>query len=404
MNKRRYFQNKVETTVTPEILNKSNKLLAKKEFCSLLNTDYEVYRTNFLKNSLTKFYGANHNANWFIEKYIQRKEINYNDKISQFNTFDTNNTSLDNENIDLNMFTTHSKNIIMEIWKKDSVDDLLEKLKEIKGFLELNTYYTNEKDNIQYFAIISVEDDTIFDEFASSLRRLTDVVLYIKPFVADKIVYNYSNINLMQVDKTNSYYLIKMYCERYNVQYQIPDASTDYYILFLRYVFNHCYYCVKQFDSVIQMVKECGTYHIRADSNSQRRLFDRKNHILINNQKFNFLENIEAGFFYKYTAKNNGFACDLCNKEFNDIEFIEGHYKKKHFDELINYDDVVLKNKRWLEFCSNIDTMVIMSVTGIGDWYIPGYVMKLDVNYTIGNNTVYDIGHIYSGEIILNKE
>lgn len=143
-----------------------------------------------------------------------------------------------------------------------------------------------------------------------------------------------------------------------NINDSINKISfLDLMIVFLRKVFNFCFYCGIEYENEKQLVTKCGISHIRSNktnTNTNTNTTDIKstNLISVTNKLISYIEkHSSSSFSLDYDSelsnrrndylKNNiqeleedKFKCKLCPKMFKGYQFINNHVLNKHSDEI----------------------------------------------------------------------
>lgn len=221
-------------------------------------------------------------------------------------------------------------------------------------------------------------------------------------FVVD--LENLSINEICLISSAKAFEIIKSLCSLNKINIETLqeeiDAAKDmneedkamHYIKLLRDKFLFCHICYKQYDNDIDMLISCSKH---SESNLNRRNID----ILCNPKDFKHLNYMnEMNELQKHmirTAEGN-FKCLECHKDFESYEFASKHIVSKHpvlFTE-INEQQTLFGN-----LIQNIDLFLLDVLEGTFIHPLPFFCK----NYISSRIVVYDLPHLFSGEIKLNK-
>lgn len=139
-----------------------------------------------------------------------------------------------------------------------------------------------------------------------------------------------------------------------NISDSINKTSfLDLMIIFLRKVFNFCFYCGVEYENEKQLVTKCGINHIRSNKTNINQI-DTKSTSLksVSNNLISYIEkHSSSSLSLDYDSelsnrrsdylKNNiheleedKFKCKLCPKMFKGFQFIKNHVLNKHSDDI----------------------------------------------------------------------
>lgn len=243
------------------------------------------------------------------------------------------------------------------------VEDDLSIFKEYKMFL---------KDNYKISILIKkslFENDINFEEVK---RFYEHIHLNFKTLVTSDI---HSDENQEMADKLSKFYNVNL-----------SDFNTKN---LCKNVFLFCTNCNMEFNSPEEFMLRCKNEC--KNKTSKRRL-----EIIKNYNDFSFIKDVPINFLLKSNIikiDESIYKCAYCEKKFESVNFIELHYKKKHADELEKRNNIY---NSFLLFIDNLDFQVLSIVDGSFD-DIPFFVKNLDEK-----RVVYDMNHVFSGEIVLD--
>lgn len=468
--KRRYYQNaNKETTIDETYLIKTFKMVTPDELRLFVNIPYETYFIEYNKKKLKTFYSKYQSFVWFQENYLTKKtkdesiQIKYNNFLEHCNesmkencaTKADNTSTLPNTSFVLptNLYLNYpKKNIIVKnIKSTDTKENILEFCSKCPGFKDLNIIIMFNKHVIQRYVIIALDDSTNVDESIYFLKESINNDYVYNPLVFDNIFCKITVLELQENDKKYVISLLQKFSKIYSSDDALfvidENASFDYNVLLLRFVFNYCFYCAKKFESSIEMVNFCGDFHFRCNNEGEennlieninkynidcaknnnfsfdkytlktnnlkinyevcqkivnlRKIFNRKNEIICMNKNFEALKPkpAEEQFFTgKHKKINNSFSCNFCEKQFETEETIKKHLHKKHNDE---YEEIKNEVANYELFLENIDTKLLCNLEGLEDWTVPAFLNYTQQEVEYKNETIYDMERIFSGEIKL---
>lgn len=164
--------------------------------------------------------------------------------------------------------------------------------------------------------------------------------------------------------------------------------------MFLIHVFLYCYFCSRFFDNEIEINLKCADYHVR-DIKVQRRIFDRKQKIILMNTDLSYLKDksLETELD-KHVIKvaDNVYKCYLCHKTFEQSVYVKKHIKNKH-KELCSDEEQNIYNFNL--FVDKIDINLRNYFNGIDNNYLPSFCVYEEEGYAVK----YDLERAFSGHI-----
>lgn len=377
-----------------------HKLLLKKEYYQLSNINYQQYKNEYYQEKILKLIQYNKQSIWFQERYF--KNETFHSKYDEFvNLIGDKVISLDGPEIDFKLLKYSNKNVLVNnIGDNIKIEEIRQFAEKCPGYESFDCALMHHKGQFQRYGIISLKEDTDVNEAIDSLRTINESTMFLEPMVFSNIRINKANMSLHKKDMIHVNKLINMYKKKYGLDFDATKNTIDYNILLLRFVFNHCYYCIKQFDSHVEMAKECGDYHVRTNSSSSRVLFDRKHMVLTQEMNLDSYVDQYAPYSRCFSLNNNReFVCSICTKVFESEVHIKSHIQKRHAEEHEKCLTLDLNDEEKNLLKKNIDTKIILIMTGLEEWIMPPMIKNMEINYTDENCIVYDMKKIFSGEI-----
>ncbi|ADM12337.1 uncharacterized protein Eint_100070 [Encephalitozoon intestinalis ATCC 50506] len=177
----------------------------------------------------------------------------------------------------------------------------------------------------------------------------------------------------------------------------LEDSSTErntakFICGALKSIFLYCYTCAHQYDDPLEMMMGCRN-HKATDTATRRREF------LANYRGFGYLhpKTKEEELNNMTTIVNeNHYKCGFCGKSFESEKFIFNHFNNKHEDEIKRIEKSIEDFKKFLQ---RIDCFMLGVIEGTDDDRIPRFILPNIKDDRI----VYDMGCVFSGEIVINK-
>lgn len=374
-------------------------LLTQLEFeLTFPDEDYSEYIQIYYKRWVYRYFDKNLNEKWFIEKFqaSSHRKQHVLDNYEEFNHFYELHIpilSVDQE-IKFRLNKIEGKYIVIENllsnYGASEVEDLFSKFNEIKSHTITQTCYKSPS-NRRVFASVCTEN---MDKLLHDLHEKTKDTMKFHTFTINKEI-KLKTIWLKQreTDLSNLKNILSMLNKQYRTNLTFESKSIDHFIIFLRMVFNYCYYCTKIYESEIEMYFDCGDFHIR-ENKMQSTIFDRKQKVLTTPKNFSHLieQTLDHELEYHVIKKSESiFSCSGCQKTFNSTDVTIQHIKNDHpyFIEKLQDEHDLFK-----KFVKNVDINFIMYLDGIDDNFLPSFAVHESESWAVK----YDLPIVYSGK------
>ena len=174
--------------------------------------------------------------------------------------------------------------------------------------------------------------------------------------------------SMYMIQKLSSYYKVEL-PDFYLEEPEFSEALLDKSILYLRSIFNFCFYCGMPFENYFEMRRDCGTLHLRKSRSSpegagkgspgssailEQRMDDfvtqlfllQESHQKISEKDFSAV--IEERLLKQHVVPQEAAEsteegqegaksrCGICSKLFRSPDFVVKHLKLKHVEEVEN--------------------------------------------------------------------
>lgn len=372
---------------------------------ALPRVDYNEYLKVFYKKKINYIYKTYENTPWFRDRYKEKTNI--------FKIRFADLTNQKEENF-------YKNNILVkEIGEDFSDKEIKELCEKCVNFKEFNLFLGLKNKHLVRNGIISIEGD--LNESYEFIKSFTgEYNLLFEPIILEENVKK-SNLKTKN-DLENVKLIIKILSDFYELTNETVNGlaflhflensakesgdELSFYVSFLRKVFLFCYYCVKQFDSFMEMNLKCGKDHIFSkeeiiDSNQQN-IFERNISLIKNYEHFlNIASEFASDFLVnemdKFIQKKDiqVFGCGLCSKDFSGLNFVRTHLNKKHSQSI---KDIQSELEFYKNLVSNFDFKLFSRISGIDLFILPDYLKKV-----LTNNQIRYSERVFSGEINVRK-
>ncbi|KRH94371.1 C2H2 Zn-finger protein [Pseudoloma neurophilia] len=399
------YNSKSLENVDLEFAIRNRKILTPIEFkLTFPNENYEEYTKLYYEEKLHRFFDRYSSEKWFNEKsdsgmsskqkildnYEEFEHLNR-EILPVLNINQVINTRLKNNDGHYLIF----KNLPPNYGIRDIIE-LLSRFEEIKDFSIAKTSFNQSYDRRVF---LTLEQNTDKTDIIEKLRLQTLDRIEIEYFeITHKIITKSSWIDQKPSDLENLRRILEILNKQYRTDIKFESDNIDHFIIFLRYVFNYCYYCTKLYDSDIEMFYDCGDYHLR-DNKVQTTIFDRKQRVLTMEKDFSFAQNqtLEKELEYHVTRESaNIFSCTQCHRNFENTKNVVEHIKIQH-------EAFARQIGRCLEsfkkFVTQIDINLLIHLDGIDNNFLPSF----SVHESEGSAVKYDLPLIYSGNLKFKK-
>ncbi|KCZ82125.1 hypothetical protein H312_00400 [Anncaliia algerae PRA339] len=370
--------------------------------------EYNEYLKTFYKKKTQLIFSKYKNSPWFIKRY-QNKKHNYKGRLTGFI-----------EHLKEDFFVNNV--LIKEI--KDEIKE--EELKDLAAkclyFKEFNEFISLKEKNQQFIrnAIISIDGD--LNESVKFLESISEGTnLEFEPIILEETSRRTSIKS--PDDLSNVKIIVKILCDNYGLTNESINGTDllkflegeaikslnefNYYLNFLRKVFLFCYYCLKQFDSYMELNLRCGVNHEFSSDCivdlSEQRIFDRNINVIKTWVNFPIImEEIKNddrdSAIDKYVIKKDAqvFGCKLCSKDFSGLHFVRLHLNKRHPECL---KDLQNEFNAFDNFLSNIDYKMFSRLSGIDIFYLPKFLNEVN-----NLNKIRYSERVFSGEIVIKRK
>ncbi|WUR04136.1 zinc finger C2H2 domain-containing protein [Vairimorpha necatrix] len=319
-----------------------NKILTKSELQKLLPMEnYAEYIKGFYRRRFIDLFNRNYDFPWFSQKYLLNKNV-----LKTWN-FDFKNSYFLINDLDLEEDPSKLASIVgyvshYPVYNNGFKLDIILELNEVRDIVdEIQSLFYNSRASV---TLIKKDDLTVKERENEDQDILSLVSAFYK----------------VEVNKNN-----------------------------LRDVFLYCANCNTQYYSDVEMIIKCG----KSCSQDSRR-----KELLKNYTDFSYMKNIHVDFILKSNIikyEENVYKCAYCEKKFESEEFIKIHYNKKHSDE------IELREKKYEEFKNFVDN-IDLRLINLAEGSLEGKPWFAKIGED--NKIVYDMNHVFSGEIILNEK
>jgi hypothetical protein len=181
--------------------------------------------------------------------------------------------------------------------------------------------------------------------------------------------------------------------ERYKQVSREEVKSAQFLCNALRDMFLYCYTCGIQYDSSLDMMISCKN-HRTGEAARRRREFLAEFRELFHPKIKTMEEELDK---MMSKVEENHYKCEFCGKAFQALEFIRNHFSNKHEEELREMEK---KISLLCKFANRVDCFMVSFITGADDEHLPRFVRSSLEDPRV----VYDMGALFSGEIVMDKE
>lgn len=378
------------------------KKLTPEEFClTFPNEDYSEYTKQYYKLKIPRFFEKYSTSKWFIEKFGKNTEKKY---LIQENFKDFKNLkdfpvlSIDSEIKNRFKDLKGDYLILNKISPEYGWEDFSYFFSKIEGIREFDITKTSYASNYDRKVIAKLSDNFNKEEIQNEMNKILPNQNKVFITISDEIIKNTISLDVIDQDLINCRKLLKILNSQFGTEILFDTSNLDEFIIFLRFVFNYCYYCSKLYDTEIEMLYDCGDYHVR-DKNVKREIFDRKYKINLMKRDLSFLfnQNIEKELekFIIITDMKE-YKCDLCSQNFKDDQIAKKHI----FDEHAAFcKDLEIKHENLQNFIKKIDFNIFSFFDGTDNNFLPMF----SVHEKEGRAVKYDLPRIYKGELNIEE-
>ena len=413
---------------------------------------FDDYKEKYEKKKFDSFYSEHFKEDWFKEKYhpiislkVRNELIIQTQKISnqfydnyksgtyknidlsfknifysnffyeKFNFNDATKENIENKSLvsytEKNYFTFDSNNntlFINQLPKNASRLDILNVAKKIPGFFLMSVSEALKSRDFNRFCWLTFDTNENCDKAINYLKdykikgefKLNPIKSQTKSndkIRISNIIINDENVKIY-IDFTDE--IIKIFKKRNsieNIDLKIDDKykNDDFYhldinLLYLRRVFNFCYFCFETYEDERNLSTKCDCCHLYINKNLNNDEYKNNNEYVENLiktskkfiEKFNknddnlnkkklheekIREKIFSELFKEVNEKQ--FDCNLCVKKFKSLQYIKNHTLNKHkeiFEEKVNEK---LMKEKFFKDKNNTNYEKIKTISEMDDYY-----------------------------------
>lgn len=385
--------------VNLDIALQRRKILTQLEFDSTFpNENYSQYCRNYYKMQFRRFFDKYLHYKWFIERFqtVTNKKQHILDKYEEFKLLHESDfpvLSIDQE-IKTRMNKLDGQYIVLErIPAYCGMNDINELFSMVDGIKNhtITQMSNHNPSNTRVFAAVNTNN---MDKLLNDIQEKAPMTIKPATFCIDqKIKLNTIWLKQRESDLTNLKNIFSMLNQQYRTNITFEPKSIDHFIIFLRMVFNYCYYCTKMYESEIEMYFDCGDFHIRGNM-VQSTVFDRKQKILTAPKDLSFLieQNIDNELEYHiFKGPGSAVTCSKCKNSFESVVSTLQHMKIHHGGFI---SELQMNLDSFKKFVKNADINLLIFLDGIDDNLLPSFAVHESESYAVK----YDLPMIYSGK------
>lgn len=370
MNQKRMLHDRIDIFF---LLNK-NQIVTKTELNNLLPLqNYLEYQNSYYKRKLCDIFLKNYTCDWFGNYLGKRKELKY-------HNFDINGEYL----------------IIYSVSNFHTAEDLYKILSGIEGFVSFTFFQPDTTKGFRRDCYVRMDHSDLQSKHEEIRSKLNDFKIEfgsVRIDVDENSVSEDKKVNLNDVIavtrsicRLNNVTLEEV-TELHNKVY-FGKEGAELYLSILKNIFLYNYSTSQQSYSDLE-------YYVKRNSTKGDAV--RRRELLLEYKDFSYVKNISMDFLLGKTIdrrEDGVFMCLFCEKKFENEDYVRQHHTKKHSS------DIESRNKKYEDFSNFVDSLDVF-ILNIAEGSFdenPWFIKKRDERCV-----VYDMNHVFSGDIKLNK-